>query len=232
MPHLIQPGAGEHSTHRSTASLRDQADNQPNESMECRGGKARPEHGQQTGQRARCGGAGKHRQITLTRTVNERSMLSSSPAKIHEPLVTGVSPRPTDQRGARKLRNTRVTDGVDEVVTYFFCGTAQSRFRHHRPDRPAAHPRHRRRMGRRVRRGHGPRAATAGVRRPPPRMPPHRPRGADVHDQRRSVRSGRVAVAASGRRGRQRRRRAARRRTVHRDHHRGYPLTRGRGRSR
>ena len=33
-------------------------------------------------------------------------MLSSSPAKIHEPRVTGVSPRPTDQRGARKLRNT------------------------------------------------------------------------------------------------------------------------------
>ena len=34
-------------------------------------------------------------------------MLSSSRAKIHEPHVTGVSPRPTDQRGARKLRNTR-----------------------------------------------------------------------------------------------------------------------------
>ena len=29
-------------------------------------------------------------------------MLSSSRAKIHEPRVTGVSPRPTDQRGARK----------------------------------------------------------------------------------------------------------------------------------
>jgi hypothetical protein len=34
-------------------------------------------------------------------------MLSSSHPKIHEPLVTGVSPHPTDQRGARKLRNTR-----------------------------------------------------------------------------------------------------------------------------
>ena len=34
-------------------------------------------------------------------------MLSSSPAKIHKPHVIGVSPRPTDQRGARKLRNTR-----------------------------------------------------------------------------------------------------------------------------
>ena len=102
MPHLIQPGAGEHSTHRSAAGLGDQADNQPDEGLECRGGKARAEHGQQTGQRARCGGAGRHRQITLTRTVNERSMLSSSPAKIHKPHITGVSPRPTDQRGARK----------------------------------------------------------------------------------------------------------------------------------
>ena len=33
-------------------------------------------------------------------------MLSSSPSKIHEPLVTGVSPRPTDQRQRQKLRNT------------------------------------------------------------------------------------------------------------------------------
>jgi hypothetical protein len=33
-------------------------------------------------------------------------MLSPSRFKIHEPLVTGVSPRRTDQRGARKLRNT------------------------------------------------------------------------------------------------------------------------------
>ena len=37
-------------------------------------------------------------------------MLSSSHPKIHEPPVTGVSPRPTDQRGARKLRNTRGED--------------------------------------------------------------------------------------------------------------------------
>jgi hypothetical protein len=44
-------------------------------------------------------------------TVNERSMLSPSRFKIHEPLVTGVSPRRTDQRGARKLRNTRVRTG-------------------------------------------------------------------------------------------------------------------------
>jgi len=48
--------------------------------------------------------------------VKERSMLSCSRAKIHEPLVTGVSPRPTDQRGARKLRNTRVTVGARNSV--------------------------------------------------------------------------------------------------------------------
>jgi hypothetical protein len=29
-------------------------------------------------------------------------MLSSSPSKIHEPRVTGVSPRPTDQRERQK----------------------------------------------------------------------------------------------------------------------------------
>jgi hypothetical protein len=33
-------------------------------------------------------------------------MLSSSPSKIHEPRVTGVSPRPTTSDSARKLRNT------------------------------------------------------------------------------------------------------------------------------
>jgi hypothetical protein len=98
MPHLIQPGTGEHSTYRSPAGLRDQADNQPDEGLECGSGKARAELGQETGQRARCGGAGTHRRTTLTRTVQEPTMLSSSPSKIHEPLVTGVSPRPTHQR--------------------------------------------------------------------------------------------------------------------------------------
>ena len=34
-------------------------------------------------------------------------MLSSSPPKIHNPRVTGVSPRPTDRRKHQKLRNTR-----------------------------------------------------------------------------------------------------------------------------
>src|SRR4051794_26685732 len=94
MPYLIQPGTGEHSTHRSTAGLSDQADNQPDESRECRGGKARAEHGKQTGQRARCGGAGRHRRITLTRTVHEPSMLSSSRLKIHEPPVTACPRAP------------------------------------------------------------------------------------------------------------------------------------------
>jgi hypothetical protein len=32
MPHLIQPSADDHYTHRSTASLRNQTDNQPDES--------------------------------------------------------------------------------------------------------------------------------------------------------------------------------------------------------
>src|SRR3954470_17345212 len=102
MPHLLQPGAGEHSTHRSAAGLRDQTNNQSDEGLEGGSGKARAELGQQTGQRARGGGAGRHRRTTLTRTVNERSMLSSSPSKIHEPRVTGVSPRPTDQRQRQK----------------------------------------------------------------------------------------------------------------------------------
>ena len=35
-------------------------------------------------------------------------MLSSSPPKIHEPLVTGVSPRPTDRRAAPGNCETRV----------------------------------------------------------------------------------------------------------------------------
>jgi hypothetical protein len=107
MPHLIQPGAGKHPTHRSTPGLRDQTDHQPDEALECRCGEARAELGKQTGQRARGGGAGRHRRITLTRTVQERSMLSSSPSKIHEPRVTGVSPRPTDQRQRQENCETR-----------------------------------------------------------------------------------------------------------------------------
>jgi hypothetical protein len=33
-------------------------------------------------------------------------MLSSSPSKIHEPLVIGVSPRLPDRRRRQELRNT------------------------------------------------------------------------------------------------------------------------------
>jgi hypothetical protein len=118
MPHLIQAGTGEHSTHRSTASLSDQANNQPDESMECWSGKARPEHGKETGQRARCGGAGTHRRITPARVMKEPSMLSSSPSKIHEPRVTGVLPPPTAPRPApAKLRNTSEPVGAENRVT-------------------------------------------------------------------------------------------------------------------
>ena len=69
MPELIQPGAGEHSADRSAASLSDQTNNQPEEGLEGGSGEARPEHGKETGQRARYGGAGEHRRITLTRVV-------------------------------------------------------------------------------------------------------------------------------------------------------------------
>jgi hypothetical protein len=58
MPHLIQPGTGEHSTHRSAAGLRDQTDHQSDERQECWSGEARPELDQETGQRARCGAVG------------------------------------------------------------------------------------------------------------------------------------------------------------------------------
>src|SRR4051795_13505958 len=49
--------------------------------------------------------------------VKERSMLSSSPSKIHEPRVTGVSPRPTTSDSARKLRNTSLPVGAENRVT-------------------------------------------------------------------------------------------------------------------
>src|SRR5215213_3541013 len=96
MPHLIQPGTGEHSAYRSTAGLRDQTNNQADDRRECRCGKARPEHGQEVGQRARYGGAGKHRRITLTRVVQTPSMLSPSPSKITDLAMPGASLRPAD----------------------------------------------------------------------------------------------------------------------------------------
>src|SRR5918995_3934368 len=107
MPHLLQPSAGEHSTHRSAAGLRDQTNNQSDEGLECGGGEARAELGQQTGQRARGGSAGRHRRTTFTRTVNERSMLSSSPSKITDLAIPGASLRPADLAAPAKLRNAR-----------------------------------------------------------------------------------------------------------------------------
>jgi hypothetical protein len=44
-------------------------------------------------------------------------MLSSSPAKIHEPRVTGVSPDPRTGDSPRKLRNTRYPVGAENRVT-------------------------------------------------------------------------------------------------------------------
>ena len=111
MPYLIQPRAGEHSTHRSAAGLRDQANHQSDEGVKCGNGEARTELGKQTGQRARCGEAGRHRRITLAGTVKGRSMLPCSHPKIHESLVTGVSPRPTDRRQRQELRNTSSSTG-------------------------------------------------------------------------------------------------------------------------
>jgi hypothetical protein len=76
--------------------------------MECWSGKARPEHGQETGQRARYGGAGKHRRITLTRVVQKPSMLSSSHLKIHDRpsrrVVTADRPQPARARTAKHER--------------------------------------------------------------------------------------------------------------------------------
>src|SRR6478609_10243937 len=95
MPDLIQPGAGEHFAHRSAPGLRDQTNKQADESGKCRCGKARAEHGQEVGQRARYGGAGKHRRITLTRVVQTPSMLSPSPSKITDLAIPGASLRPT-----------------------------------------------------------------------------------------------------------------------------------------
>src|SRR3954453_16185579 len=115
MPHLLQPGAGEHSTHRSAAGLRDQTDNQPDEGLEGGSGEARAELGRQTGQRAWRGGGWRRPRITLPGTGKERSMLSSSPSKIHEPRVTGVSPRPTDQRERQKTAKHEVAWGVPEL---------------------------------------------------------------------------------------------------------------------
>src|SRR6478609_11400656 len=114
MPDLIQPCAGEHSAYRSAPGLRDQTNKQADESGECRCCKAWAEHGQEVGQRARYGGAGKHRRITLTRVVQAPSMLSPSPAKI-----TDLAPaRRDDLRTGQhpKLQNTRPPVGCQKSV--------------------------------------------------------------------------------------------------------------------
>jgi hypothetical protein len=92
MPELLQADSGEHPAHRSAASLTDQTNNKTDERAESRSGKTRPEHSKEVGQRARYGGAGKHRRITLTRVVQIPSMLPSSHSKITNRTVTGVSP--------------------------------------------------------------------------------------------------------------------------------------------
>ena len=124
MPHLIQPGTGEHSTYRSAAGLRDQADNQPDEGLDGGSGKARAKLGQETGQRARCCGAGTHRRTTLTRTVQERTMLSSSPSKRPRTTRHRACPRdPCTGDSARKPRNTSAqastaSGGMQRVAGY------------------------------------------------------------------------------------------------------------------
>ena len=123
MPDLIQPGTGEHSAYCSTAGLRDETDKQADEGRECRCGKAEPEHGQEVGQRARYGGAGKHRRITLTRVVRTPSMLSPSPSKITDLAIPGASSRPTDLAAPAKLRNTRawISDPIEGARHDVFC---------------------------------------------------------------------------------------------------------------
>ena len=42
-------------------------------------------------------------------------MLSSSPLKIHEPRVTGVSPRPTDRRQRQKTAKHEASGRIAEL---------------------------------------------------------------------------------------------------------------------
>jgi hypothetical protein len=48
-------------------------------------------------------------------------MLSSSHPKIHNPRVTGVSPRPKDRLQRQKLRNTSDPVSADNQVTCATC---------------------------------------------------------------------------------------------------------------
>ena len=108
MPHLIQPGAGDHSTHRSTAGLRDQPNHQSDEGVECRGGEARTELGKQTGQTS-AGRWGREASTDHSHEDGERA--------VDTVLVTLQDPRTTSHRrvptahgpatAPGKLRNTR-----------------------------------------------------------------------------------------------------------------------------
>ena len=65
-------------------------------------------------------------------------MLSSSHAKIHNPCVTGVSPRPTDRLRRQKLRNTSEPVGAENPVTlcdlHVFVDEATESISPERPD--------------------------------------------------------------------------------------------------
>jgi hypothetical protein len=79
------------------------------------------------------------------RTVKERSMLSSSPFKIHEPLVTGVSPRPPTDDSTRNcetrgVKNQRLASAG--YVWAFAALTASPGARAHYDRRKAASDRH------------------------------------------------------------------------------------------
>jgi hypothetical protein len=65
-------------------------------------------------------------------------MLSSSPSKIHEPLVTGVSPRPTDRRQRQELRNTSGRVGAENLSRASTSTFTASRRRDYGPQALAA----------------------------------------------------------------------------------------------
>src|SRR4029079_14566052 len=118
MPHLIQPSPDEHSAYRSAPGLRDQTNKQADESGECGCGKAWAEHGQEVGQRARYGGAGKHRRIPLTRVVRTPSMLSPSPSKITDLAIPGASLRPADRAAPLKTAKHEQRLWVPRTVSW------------------------------------------------------------------------------------------------------------------
>ena len=114
-------------------------------------------------------GAGRHRQITLTRTANQRSMLSSSRSKIHNPRVTGVSRAPG--RSGANLSTTR--HHGNDVGAARGVAARQGHRRdpadHQRPPARARPPRLR---TQRPRTGHCAHTAAPHARRPCPAPPP------------------------------------------------------------